>query len=150
MVDSAFEVFFISFSKCSALELHAGIFEAFWKTRTLSMLIRNPKWSEPDHQNRISWIISLSCLYEMMVVPSRELTYTPPKMAFWRWFSFSRLVGYVSSLEGIYQKYALSESADFKHSFFLSFHIQRLDSGGLWRSGWSWSPAGWSSDFMGI
>ena len=29
MVDSAFEVFFISFSKCSALELHAGIFEAF-------------------------------------------------------------------------------------------------------------------------
>ena len=32
-------------------------------------------------------------------VPSRELTY-PPKMAFWRWFSFSQ-VGYVSSLEGI-------------------------------------------------
>ena len=31
--------------------------------------------------------------------PSRELTY-PPKMAFWRWFSFSK-VGYVSSLEGI-------------------------------------------------
>ena len=33
------------------------------------------------------------------VLPSRELTY-PSKMGFWRWFSFSRLVGYVNSLEG--------------------------------------------------
>ena len=27
-------------------------------------------------------------------------SHMPPKMAFWRWFSFSRLVGYVNSLEG--------------------------------------------------
>ena len=32
-------------------------------------------------------------------IPSWELTY-PPKKAFWRWFSFSRLVGYVNPLEG--------------------------------------------------
>ena len=35
----------------------------------------------------------------LLTVPYRELTY-PPKMAFWRWFSFSRLVGYANSLEG--------------------------------------------------
>ena len=39
-------------------------------------------------------------------LPSRELTY-PPKMAFWRWFSFSQgaKVGYVNSLEGIHSSY---------------------------------------------
>ena len=35
----------------------------------------------------------------LFCIPSRELTY-PPKMAFWRWFSFSQ-GGYVNSLEGI-------------------------------------------------
>ena len=33
----------------------------------------------------------------VLKIPSRELTY-PPKMAFWRWFSFPK-VGYVNSLE---------------------------------------------------
>ena len=78
----SFWSFFIPFSKCSALELHAGIFEAFWKTGTLSMLIPEMirTWSSE------SYLLNnfLSCLYEMMVVFIKNMgvsknTGKPPK-----------------------------------------------------------------------
>ena len=62
-----------------------------WRKRDLQRSgIRRSAW--------ITWDVSfflLAVLLSIYVLPSRELTY-PPKMAFWRWFFFSRLVGYVS------------------------------------------------------
>ena len=45
----------------------------------------------------VQWNIALNERKLVVEIPSRKLTY-PPKMAFWRYFSF---LGYVNSLEGI-------------------------------------------------
>ena len=72
-------------------------------TLSFNILTSEHVWQIPKSclLSRHETIVKYSKIFHLQKrkLPSRELTY-PPKMAFWRWFSFSRLVGYVNPLEG--------------------------------------------------